>query len=407
MTTPLLFTPLRLRGIELRNRIMVAPMCQYRSVDGGPSDWHLVHLGKFAMGGAAIVFGDETAVEARGRKTHDCAGLYNEGHVKAYRRITDFIRSLGAAPAIQLGHSGRKASVHGAMENWRPLVASDAPEGREPWTGIAPSAIPDQPGAHMPRALDHEEIADVVRTWGEAARRAVDAGYDICEIHGAHGYLIQQFLSPISNRREDGYGGDRAGRMRFALEVAEVVRTAWPADRPVFFRVSAVDGEGGAWDMDDTVALSVELKARGIDAVDCSSGGIRGKSAFPPVPRVPGFQVGYASRVKREAGIRTVAVGLITDPHHAESVLEEGHADIIALARGLMQDSEWPVRAAAALGVDDPYGLFPPDYAYRLRERDRVQALYPPERPVAIPHACGWEVDYSWPNSVGKHPSKP
>lgn len=394
--TPLLFSPLTLRGLTVSNRIMIAPMCQYRSVEGGPTDWHLVHLGKFAIGGASIIFGDETAVEARGRKTHNCAGIYTNDHVKAYRRITDFLKSLGAIPAIQLGHAGRKASVHGAMQQWRPLEANDDPNGPKPWTGIAPSSIPSEPGAHVPHALSVSEIGEVVELWRVAAARAVEAGYEICEIHGAHGYLIHQFLSPVSNHRKDAYGGDLAGRMRFALEVAEAVRRVWPQNRPVFFRISAVDGPGGIWGMDDSVALSIALKERGIDMIDCSSGGIRGDSSFREVPRVPGFQVGYASRIRREAGIPTVAVGLITDPHHAEEILQAGDADVIALARGAMLDSEWPIRAAAALGVKDPFSLFPADYAYRLRERDRVTALYPARTEVEIPHTLTRNERYRW-----------
>lgn len=394
---PLLLRPLTIRGITLRNRVMISPMCQYRSINGGPTDWHLVHLGQFGIGGAGIVFGDETAVEARGRKTHDCAGLYQEAHVAQYRRITDFLKSVGAIAAIQLGHSGRKASSHSAVRHWAPLRDADAAEGKAPWTGVAPSPIPVSADAHIPHQLTIDEIRTMLQTWRIAALRAVDAGFDICEIHGAHGYLIHQFLSPLTNRRTDGYGRDRAGRMRFAFEIAEAVRSAWPVDKPLFFRVSCVDGKSGAWTMDDTIPLAEGLRSRGIDVIDCSSGGIQGDSAFPLIPRVPGYHVGYAARIRRDTGLPTVAVGLITSPLHAEAILENGDADLIALARGAMEDPAWAAHAAAALQAPNRYDFFPPDYAYRLRSRDRSRSAYPPGRLTTIPHAIGDERPYVWP----------
>jgi len=392
---PLLLSAMQLRGLTVRNRIVISPMCQYRSIAGGPTDWHLVHLGKFAMFGAGIVFGDETAVEERGRKTHDCAGIYDDRHISQYRRITDFIRSMGSAPAIQLGHSGRKASSLGAMQNWAPLTAANTTTGREPWIGVAPSAIPASSGAHTPHEMGRSDIAAVLRAWSDAAKRAVEAGYDVCEIHGAHGYLIHQFLSPVSNKRTDGYGGDRKGRMRFALEVAEAVRTAWPSDRPVFFRCSVVDGKGGIWDLEDTICLARLLKDIGIDAIDCSSGGIQGSSAFPLVPRVPGYHVAYATHIRREVGIVTIAVGLITDPHHAEAILQAGDSDLIAIAREAMANPNWSAHAACALN-EDSHALLPPDYAYRLRGRDRTTSDYPPGTDVAIPLTEARQEPYTW-----------
>ena len=346
---PLLFTPITLRGITARNRVVVSPMCQYVSVDGGPTDWQFVHFGRYAMGGAGIVFGEETAVEARGRKTYHCAGIWNDHQARAYRRITDFIKEMGAVPAIQLGHCGRNAGSHGAMQEWRALDERDARAGMPPWRGLAPSPLPARRGFPVPIEMDHDDIRSVLAAFRDAAKRATDAGYDICEIHGAHGYLIHQFLSPVSNRRTDAYGGSRENRMRFALEVAETVRAAWPQDRPLFFRVSAVDGKGGLWGLDDTVALAHELRARDVDLVDCSSGGIGGDSDMALVPRVPGYQVPYASRVRRETGIMTMAVGLITEPSQAEAVLAEGHADLVAMARELMIHADWPLRAAKEL----------------------------------------------------------
>jgi len=394
-TLPLLLQPIQLRGLSARNRIVIAPMCQYRSVAGGPTDWHLVHLGKFAMGGAGIVFGDETAVEERGRKTHDCAGIYDDRHIVQYRRITDFIRSQGAIPGIQLGHSGRKASSHGAMQNWAPLTTENAFHGCEPWIGVAPSAIPVSKDAHTPKEMSRDDIAAVVRAWSEAAKRAVQAGYDICEIHGAHGYLIHQFLSPVTNKRSDTYGGDRGGRMRFAIEVASAVRSAWPNDRPVFFRCSAVDGKGGIWNLEDTLSLARELKDIGIDVIDCSSGGIQGNSSFPLIPRVPGYNVAYASHVRREVDIMTIAVGLITDPHHAEAILQAGDADLIAIAREAIANPNWPTNAADSLNRDSR-ALLPPDYAHRLRNRDHTASGYPHGATVTIPLTEDRQQSYTW-----------
>ncbi|ALM82746.1 NADH:flavin oxidoreductase/NADH oxidase [Bordetella sp. N] len=372
---PRLFSPYTLRGLTLRNRVVVSPMCQYVSQDGAATDWHLVHLGKFAMGGAGLVFCEETAVEERGRKTYGCAGMYNDRHVAAARRVNDFIHAAGAATGIQLGHAGRKASCAPPWTNFRPLTDDDAKHGMPPWRGVSSSELAAKPGALVPHALDESEIRAMIQTWRTAALRSVDAGYDVCEVHGAHGYLIHQFLSPLANLRTDGWGGDLAGRMRLALEIAEAVRQAWPADKPVFFRVSAVDGDGGAWNMDDTVALSRALGERGVDLVTCSSGGINGPLNMAVVPRVPGYQVPYAERVRTEAGIASCAVGLITEPAQAERILQDGQADLIALARELMVDPNWPVRAARELGVADYLGLLPDDYAWWLRRREDIRAL--------------------------------
>ncbi|MBR0859177.1 NADH:flavin oxidoreductase/NADH oxidase [Bradyrhizobium liaoningense] len=369
-THPLLFSPLTLRGITTRNRIVASPMCQYRSDNGCPNEWHLVHLGRMALGGAGIVFTEETAVEPRGRKTYDCAGIWNQQQVQGYRRITDFIRSIGSIPAIQLGHCGRRAGTHGPMRNFAVLTDADAKMGRPPWTGIAPSPLRGTPDMVVPLEMQVDDIKVVVRAFAEAAKRSAAAGFDICEIHGAHGYLIHQFLSPVSNQRTDRYGGDRNGRMHFALEVVEAVRRAWPEDKPLFFRLSAVDGEGGIWDQDDTVAFSRELVQRGVDVIDCSSGGISGDSAMPKLANQPGYQVPFAERVRRDAGAQTMAVGLLTDPHHCELILREGKADLVALARELMLRGDWPVQAAKELGLSNYLDLFPADYAWRLKRRE-------------------------------------
>jgi len=393
---PLLFAPIRLRGVVARNRIMSSPMCQYASVDGAPTDWHLVHFGRFAAGGAGIVFGEETAVEPRGRKTWDCAGLWNDAHVAGYRRFADFVRSMGAVPAIQLGHCGRRAGTQGAMQGFAPLTEEDARAGRPAWQGLSACAIPDKPGGIVPHAMDAGDIRRNVAAWREAALRSVDAGFDLCEIHGAHGYLIHQFLSPVSNRRSDAWGGSLEGRMRFALEIVDAVRAAWPADRPLFFRLSVIDGPGGEWVMPDTLAFARALREHGVDVIDCSSGGIAGPGDLPAVPHVPGYHVGYASVVRERIGLPTVAVGMIAEPAHAEDILRAGHADIVALARELMYDPNWPLHAARALGHPDPYGVLPPSEAFRLRLRDARLRDAPPGSRQSIPYDHGKSAPYSW-----------
>jgi len=395
--TPLLFSPLSLRSVRLKNRIVVAPMCQYRSVAGGPTDWHLVHLGKFAVGGAGIVFTEETAVEERGRKTYACAGLYNDDHVKSYRRITDFIRSQGAVPAVQLGHAGRQASCHGAELGWKPLTEEDARAGLPPWQGVAPSPVAWCPDASVPHELSHADIKDMLAIWKESTLRAVDSGFDICEIHGGHGYLLHQFLSPLANKRTDAYGGDRSGRMRFVLEVTEAVRSVWPADKPLFFRMSVVDGRGGQWFVEDSIALAAELREIGVDLIDCSSGGMNGDGVFPPVPRVPEFQVEYSKALRHGARMPTLAVGLITSPRRAEAILQAGEADLIAIARGAIWDPNWPAHAAAELGKHEPYAVLPGDMAFRLRDRDSHRDSYSYGTKVDIPLSPDRSIPYSWP----------
>jgi 2,4-dienoyl-CoA reductase-like NADH-dependent reductase (Old Yellow Enzyme family) len=291
-----------------------------------------------------------------------------------YRRITDFIREQNAVPAIQLGHSGRKASVHSAVRDWKPLAEADAADGLAPWQGVSSSPLPDAPGKHIPKEMDRDDIRTVLDAWREAVRRSEDAGYDFLEIHGAHGYLIHQFLSPCSNKRTDAYGGDLQGRMRFALEVAEVVRAAWP-DKPLSWRASCVDGQGGRWKLEDTIELAKALKERDIDMIDCSSGGIMGDSNMPVVPRVPGYQVGFSERIRREVDIPTIAVGLITGGQQAEDILQSGQADLVALARELLVNAEWPVAAAKELGVEDPFDSMPLEYAFRLRQREKHKEL--------------------------------
>ena len=372
---PLLFTPIALRSLVARNRVVVSPMCQYASEHGGPTDFHLVHLGKFAMGGAGIVFCEETSVEERGRKSHHCAGIYADSHVPQYRRINDFIRSQGAIPAIQVGHAGRKGSGCSPWEGYRPLTGDDAKHGSPPWTTVSSSPLPPSDAAPVPHALAIGEIRKVIEHWRVAALRAADAGYDIIEIHAAHGYLIHQFLSPIANLRGDAYGGDLQGRMRLCLEIVEAVREAWPQELPVFMRVSAVDGLNSRWSVEDTVELVRAARERGVEVVTASSGGINGAGTATLVPRVPGYHVPYAERVRREAAVKSIAVGLITEARHAEQILREGQADMIALARELLWNPNWPVHAARELGVPDYLELLPQCYGWWLKRREEIREL--------------------------------
>jgi 2,4-dienoyl-CoA reductase-like NADH-dependent reductase (Old Yellow Enzyme family) len=369
---PLLFTPFTLRGVTSRNRVVVSPMSQYLVTDGTPGDWHLVHLGKFALGGAGIIFCEETAVTETSRKTYHCPGIYTDAQVRAWRRVTDFLKANGAVPAMQLGHAGRKVATKAPWEGFEPLGEEDAPAGQPPWRGYSSSAVPFKPGSLPPIEMDRDDIRQVIGLHVEAVKRTLDAGFDICEIHAAHGYLIQQFLSPIVNGRTDAYGGDIEGRMRFGLELIEAVREAWPADKPLLVRVSCVDGSGGGWSIEDTVVFAAELKQRGVDLIDCSSGGINGPLTLSVVPRDPGYHIPFAECVRRDVGIPTMGPGLITTAEQAESYLAEGRCDLIAIAREMIWDPYWPVHAARTLGCDDYLDMLPPTYAWWLKRREEA-----------------------------------
>jgi 2,4-dienoyl-CoA reductase-like NADH-dependent reductase (Old Yellow Enzyme family) len=369
---PLLFTPLRLRDVALRNRAMLSPMCTYSAVDGMASDWHLAHLAQFALGGFGIVCVEATAVTEQGRITYGDVGLWSGAHIAPLARIAEMLRQRGAVPAIQLAHAGRKASSQRPWHGMGPLAEADrAARNEPPWPTVAPTAEPMDTGWHVPQALDLAQIRALIAAWRDAAARARDAGFDIVEVHCAHGYLNHQFLSPLVNRRNDAYGGDRAGRMRFPLEVAEAVRAEWPNDKPVFLRISSIDGIDGGWDLDDSVAFARELAARGIDAVDCSSGGVVGSAVARAVPRGLGYQVPFAERIRRDAGIATIAVGLILTGPQAEEVLRNGQADLIAIAREALADPYWPRHAARALGADAAgFADWPHQYGWWLDKRE-------------------------------------
>jgi 2,4-dienoyl-CoA reductase-like NADH-dependent reductase (Old Yellow Enzyme family) len=342
-----LFEPLEMRGLRLRNRIFVSPMCQYSSEDGMPDDWHLVHLGSRAVGGAALVMVEATAVAPEGRISPHDSGIWSDRHAEAFKRIAAFIKSQGAAPGVQIAHAGRKASTDVPWRGGRPLT----PEAGG-WQPVGPSPVPFAAGFATPHELSAPEIDEVVRRFAAAAGRAAVAGFEVVEIHMAHGYLLHEFLSPLSNRRTDRYGGDLAGRFRVPLMVAAAVRETFPAQLPVFVRISATDWAEGGWDLEQSIALARELRQLGIDLIDCSSGG---NVAGASIPLAPGYQVPFAATIRRRTGIRTGAVGLITEPQQAEQIIARGEADAVLLARELLRDPYWPLHAAKALGVDVPY----------------------------------------------------
>nr|WP_255720336.1 NADH:flavin oxidoreductase/NADH oxidase [Acuticoccus kalidii] len=355
-----------LRGVTLKNRIVVAPMCQYSAVDGHATEWHLAHHGRFALGGVGLTILEATGVTAAGRITPGCLGIYDDGHVEGLSRIVDLYHAHGSAAGIQLGHAGRKASTRRPWDGAGPLD----PDGREPpWPTLAPSALPAVEGWHTPKALTKAEIAEIVDAFALAAKRADRAGFDVIEIHGAHGYLAHTFMSPLSNTRTDEYGGSLANRMRFPLEVVEAIAAVWPQDKPLFYRASVTDNAEGGLTVEDTVALARELKARRVDVIDCSSGGIAGSVSLQMVLPKPGFQVPLAEAVREGAGIATMAVGMITEPELAEEILQSDKADLIAIAREFLSDGAWPYRAAEALGHPDPFAVLPQQYAFYLRRR--------------------------------------
>lgn len=373
-TTPLLFTPLTLRSVRLRNRVVISPMCQYSAVDGFANDWHFAHLARFAMGGAGVVFTEAAAVQQDGRITHGDIGIWSDAHGEALERVTAFIKSQGAVPAIQLAHAGRKASMQRPWHGNGPLDASDRARGEDVWPVMAPSAIPMDQGWLMPSAMTIADIDGLKQSFRDGIARSIAAGFEIAEIHGAHGYLLHEFLSPLSNQRTDRYGGNAEGRMRLALEIAADARAAWPQDKPLFFRVSAVDGVDGGLTIDDSIALAQRLKTIGVDVIDCSSGGLLGSATAARVKRFAGFQVPYAAAIRRDAGIPTMAVGLITEAAHAEEVLRNGEADLIAIGREALRNPNWALHAEEALGVDNEYATWPVQSGWWLDKRKKAMA---------------------------------
>jgi 2,4-dienoyl-CoA reductase-like NADH-dependent reductase (Old Yellow Enzyme family) len=342
--TSQLFTPFSLRSLRLANRIVVSPMCQYSAVDGDASDWHTIHLGHLALSGAGLLILEATAVELAGRISPGCLGLASDANEAALARVLASVRRWSAMPlAIQLGHAGRKASTRLPWQGGGPLTAEEGA-----WPTVAPSALAFDTGYPVPQALDGEGIGRIREAFVMAVRRAVRLGFDAIELHMAHGYLLHQFLSPLSNRRDDAYGGTLENRMRLPLEIFAAMRAVWPMDKPLGVRVSATDWVSGGWDIEQTVVLAHELKRLGCDWLDASSGGL---SPQQKIPAAPGFQVGFAERVRHETGLPSIAVGLITEPAQAERVIASGAADMVALARAMLWNPRWPWHAAMVLGA--------------------------------------------------------
>jgi 2,4-dienoyl-CoA reductase-like NADH-dependent reductase (Old Yellow Enzyme family) len=356
-----LFTPIELRELTLPNRIFVSPMCEYSSEDGFATDWHLVHLGSRAVGGAALVMMEATAVVPEGRITPVDNGIWKDEHVAKLKQITDFIHTQGGRAGVQLAHAGRKASMSRPWDGPEHVVA--AADGGWPEDVVAPSAVAFSEKYPLPKALDAAGIARVVEAFRAATVRAEAAGFDVVEIHGAHGYLLHEFYSPLSNQRTDGYGGSFENRVRLLLEVTEAVRSAWPKGKPLFVRISATDWTEGGWTVDESVALAKLLKARGVDLLDCSTGG---NVAAAVIPVGPGYQTEFAAQIRREAGIATGAVGMITGAEQADHIIRTGQADVVSLAREMLRDPYWPLHAAEKLGQKVAW---PPQYL-RAAHRD-------------------------------------
>ena len=338
-----LFSPFRIREIELKNRIVVSPMCEYSAKDGHPQTWHLVHLGSRAIGGASLVFTEATAVEERGRISLADTGIYDDAHVASWRPIAEFIRSHGAVPGMQLAHAGRKASTAPPWAGGKPIAPRDGG-----WQPVGPSALAFDTGYPTPRELSTSEIGEIVGAFRKSAERALAAGFEILEIHAAHGYLLHQFLSPLSNTRTDDYGGKFETRVHIVKQVVRAVREVWPQRLPLFVRVSATDWKEGGWGLGQTIALAQHLKPLGVDLIDVSSGGT---APGVKIPLGPGYQTGFSEAIRKQAGIATGAVGMITEPAQAETILATEQADLVFLARELLRDPYWPRRAAKALDV--------------------------------------------------------
>lgn len=372
-----LFSQFTLRELTLRNRTVVAPMCQYSAKHGYANDWHFVHLGRFALGGFGLVILEATGVNPEGRISYGDLGLWEDGQIAPLKHIVDFLHAEGSAAGIQLAHAGRKASTpiwwRGGFNE---SEADRAAYGFEHWVPVGPSAISHNPEQldvyQVPTALDEAGIRKTIQDFADAARRADEAGFDVVEIHGAHGYLINEFLSPISNKRTDQYGGSLENRMRFALEVTDAVRAVWPAHKPLLMRISTTDGAEGGWTVEDSQVLAGELKARGVDAIHTSSGGVATYGLKP----APLYQVGFSKAV-RDTGIPTIAVGLINTPEEAEAILQKGEADLVAFARGALEDPNWPVHAHHVLDGAE-YDLWPKQARLRIRDKDRALGIRQP-----------------------------
>ncbi len=362
-----LFSPLELRDLHLKNRIVLSPMCQYKAINGHIQDWHLAHHSRFALGGLALAFIEATGVTPEGRITYGCTGIWDDSHIDGLKKIVKLYKSQNTAVGIQLGHAGRKGSCVRLTDGGQPIASDDQIE--PPWKTLGPSDIPERKGYPVPKSMSHKEIIEVIEAFKNAAKRALVAGFDTIEIHGAHGYLIHSFFSPISNNRKDQFGGNLKRRLTLPLMVTEAIREIWPNNKPLFYRVSSVDYIKGGITIEETTQLAKELKLHGVDVIDCSSGGMSSPTSKPQTKYFRGFQVPYAEKIKKLSDLKTMAVGLITDPEQAEMILKNNQADLIALAREMISDSNWAFRAAHQLKVDDPYSVLPHSYGFFLKQR--------------------------------------
>jgi 2,4-dienoyl-CoA reductase-like NADH-dependent reductase (Old Yellow Enzyme family) len=370
---PMLFEPFTIRGLTLKNRLVVPPMVHYRCAPGHTcGTFHVVHLGRYALGGFGLVFVEVTAVEEVGLINENDLGIWNDAQAESFKPLIAFMKREGTAIGIQIGHGGRKASSQSAMQGMGPLTEENIKAGAKVWQPVGPTTEPVAKGWLTPRQLTTAECKVMPATWAAAAKRAVDVGFDTIEVHMAHGYLLGSFLSPVSNTRNDEYGGDRAGRMRLPLEIVEAVRREMPDTMPLFVRVSSVDGTVEGWNMDDTVAFAHELKARGVDVVDCSSGGISGAATAAQVTRSLGFQVPFAERVRKEADINTMAVGIILEAQQAEAILQNGQADLIAVGRQSQFNPNIAHHWAHDLGINARFEDWSPEFGWWLEKRIRT-----------------------------------
>ena len=371
--SPGLFSPCRIRDVELRNRIVLSPMLTYCASGGHVNDFHFMHYGKFAAGGAGLVFVESTKVDPRGCSTPSDLGLWKDDFIEPFAKITRFIKSQGAVPGIQISHSGRKARRSVPWEGRGPLDAWPGVDHGEDWELIGPSAVAHGPKFSVPRAMTQDDIGQALADWESAARRALQAGFEVLEIHAAHGYLIHQFLWHQANQRTDEYGGSFENRLRFAVEVVRSVRRAWPQGKPLFIRISAIDDAG--WTLDDSTALARTLHAAGVDVIDCSAGGMTEGAVADLAPGY-GYQVKYAEHIRRQSGVSTMAVGMIVHPDQADRIIRDGSADLVALGRELLHNPNWPLDAAQKLGAVK-FDHIPKGYAYFLERRATSAEIRP------------------------------
>lgn len=368
-----LFEPFTLRGVRMRNRVVVSPMSQYRAQEGVANDWHLVHLGRFALGGAGLVLCEAAAVQRHGRRTHGDLGIWSDAQIDGLARVARFLEAEGAVAGIQLAHAGRKASERRPWHGETPVDGEDvAQRGEHPWPALGPSAVPYAEGWAAPAEMSVEDIHGVVSAFRDAARRSREAGLRMIEVYAAHGFLLHQFYSPIANQRRDGYGGSLDARCRLACEVAAAIREVWPEEYPLVFRLSLTDWRPDGWQIEEAIHLAALLKELGVDAIDCSTGGISGRERPQGMTLSHGYQLPLAAQLREHAAIPTIGVGLMWDPRRVEQSIVQGQIDLVALGRELLDDPNWTLHAAHALGVDEEHQMWPPEFGWWLEKRARA-----------------------------------